>query len=169
MSDSRIADFYRKSVAERIEALVARKLIDASDASALLGDGRLLTPELADKMIENVIGVFGLPFATAPNFRVNDRDYIVPMVVEEPSVVAGVSSAAKTARLAGGFKATSMDPVLIGQIQLVDIAEPDPAVQALYAARDELIELANDLLPNLIARGGVARDIEFFKYRLPDG
>ena len=100
MSNSRIADFYRKSIAERIEALVARKLIDASDASALLDDGRLLTPELADKMIENVIGVFGLPFATAPNFRVNDRDYIVPMVVEEPSVVAGVSSAAKTARLA---------------------------------------------------------------------
>ncbi len=81
MSDSRIADFYRKSIAERIEALVARKLIDASDASALLEDGRLLTPELADKMIENVIGVFGLPFATAPNFRFNERDYIVLMFV----------------------------------------------------------------------------------------
>ena len=169
MSDSRIAAFYRKSIADRIEALVARKLIDASDASALLEDGQLLTPELADKMIENVIGVFGLPFATAPNFRVNDRDYIVPMVVEEPSVVAGVSSAAKTARIAGGFKATSTDPVLIGQIQLVDIAEPDPAVQALFAASDELIELANDLQPNLLARGGGAREIELFKYRLPDG
>lgn len=169
MSDSRIADFYRKSIAERIEALVDRKLIEAPHASALLDDGRLLTPELADKMIENVIGVFGLPFATAPNFRVNERDYMVPMVVEEPSVVAGVSSAAKTARAGGGFKATSTDPVLVGQIQLVDVAEPDPAVQALYAATDELIDLANNLQPNLLARGGGAKGLEFFKYRLPDG
>ncbi len=169
MSDSRIADFYRQSIAQRIEALADRGLIETADARALLDDSQLLTPELADKMIENVIGVFGLPFATAPNFRVNDRDYIVPMVVEEPSVVAGISGAAKTARTAGGFKATLTDPLLIGQIQLVDVAEPDPAVQALYAASDELIDLANSMQPNLLARGGGAREIEFFKYRLPDG
>ncbi len=120
-------------------------------------------------MIENVIGVFGLPFATAPNFRLNGRDYIVPMVVEEPSVVAGVSSAAKTARTSGGFKASSTDPVLIGQIQLVDIEKPDPAVQALFAASDELIDLANSLQPNLHARGGGAKELEFFKYKMPNG
>ena len=169
MTDSRIAHFYRKSIAERIEALADRDLIDPLDARALLDKSQLLSPELADKMVENVIGVFGLPFATAPNFRVNDRDYIVPMVVEEPSVVAGISSAAKTARTSGGFRATSTDPVLIGQIQLVDIERPDPAVQALFAASDELIELANSLQPNLHARGGGARELEFFKYRLPNG
>ncbi len=168
-SESRIANFYRKSIAERIEALADRNLIDSSDARALLDKTQLLTPELADKMVENVIGVFGLPLATAPNFRVNDRDYIVPMVVEEPSVVAGISGAAKIARAAGGFKATSTDPVLIGQIQLVDIEKPDPAVQALFAASDELIELANSLQPNLLARGGGARELEFFKYRMPNG
>jgi hydroxymethylglutaryl-CoA reductase len=169
LTDSRIANFYRKSIAERIEALADRNLIEPSDARALLEKAQLLTPELADKMVENVIGVFGLPLAIAPNFRVNGRDYIVPMVVEEPSVVAGVSSAAKTARAAGGFTVTSMDPVLIGQIQLTDIAEPDPAVQALFAATDELIELANSFQPKLLARGGGTKEIEFFKYRMPDG
>lgn len=169
MSESRIASFYRKSIAERIEALVDRNLIDLSDARALLDKAQLLTPDLADKMVENVIGVFGLPLATAPNFRVNDRDYIVPMVVEEPSVVAGVSGAAKIARTAGGFKATSTDPVLIGQIQLLDIEYPDPAVQALLAASDELIELANKLQPKLLIRGGGAKELEFFKYRMPNG
>lgn len=169
MNDSRIAGFFRKSIAERIEALQDRQVIEAADAQALRGDGQLLTPELADSMIENVIGVFGLPFAVAPNFRVNDRDYIVPMVVEEPSVVAGISGAAKIARAGGGFMVTSTDPVLIGQIQLADIKEPDPAVQALYAARGELLDLANSLHPNLLARGGGAKEIEFFKHRLPHG
>ena len=136
MNDSRIAHFYRKSVAERIEALADRELIDPPDARALLDKGQLLTPELADKMVENVIGVFGLPFAAAPNFRVNGRDYIVPMVVEEPSVVAGISSAAKTARSGGGFSASSTDPVLVGQIQLADLEMPDATVQALFAASD---------------------------------
>jgi hydroxymethylglutaryl-CoA reductase len=169
LSDSRISNFYRKSIAERIEALVDRNLIESPDARALLDKAQLLTPDLADKMIENVIGVFGLPLAVAPNFQVNGRNHIVPMVVEEPSVVAGVSGAAKTARAAGGFKATSTDPMLIGQIQLVDIAEPDSAVQALFAASDELIELANSLQPKLLARGGGTKELEFFKYRIPNG
>jgi hydroxymethylglutaryl-CoA reductase len=141
LTDSRIAHFYRKSIAERIEALADRELIEPTDARSLLDKAQLLSPELADKMVENVIGVFGLPLATAPNFRVNGQDYIVPMVVEEPSIVAGISSAAKTARSSGGFRVTSTDPVLIGQIQLVNIDKPDPAVQALFAASDELIEL----------------------------
>ena len=149
--------------------LADRELIEPPDARALLDKAQLLTPELADKMVENVIGVFGLPFATAPNFRVNDHDYIVPMVVEEPSVVAGVSSAAKTARTGGGFKATSTDPVLVGQIQLIGLKHPDAAVQALFAASDELMELANSLQPNLVARGGGAKGFEFFKFKMSNG
>ncbi len=146
-----------------------RDRIDPQDAAALLGGTQLLSPELAAKMVENVIGVFGLPLAVAPNFRVNGRDYIVPMVVEEPSVVAGISSAAKTARTSGGFDATSTDPILVGQIQLAGIENPDSAVQALFAASDELIALANSLQPNLEARGGGAKSLEFFKYRMPYG
>jgi hydroxymethylglutaryl-CoA reductase len=169
MNDSRIAHFYRKSIAERIEALADRELIEPSDARTLLDKVQLLTPDLADKMVENVIGVFGLPFAIAPNFRVNDHDYIVPMVVEEPSVVAGISSAAKTARTGGGFRATSTDPVLIGQIQLIGLKHPDAAVQALFSASDELIELANSLQPKLQARGGGAKGFEFFKFKMSNG
>ena len=156
-------------MAERVEALVDRDVIDPPDAHALLDQAQLLSPEVADKMVENVIGVFGLPFAIAPNFRLNGRDYFVPMVVEEPSVVAGISSAAKTARASGGFRATSTDPVLIGQLQLIDIEKPDSAVQALLAASDELIELANSLQPKLHARGGGAKELEFFKYQMPSG
>lgn len=169
MTDSRIPGFYRKSIAERVEALVDRNLIEPHDARTLLEESPSLTPELADKMIENVIGVFGLPLAVAPNFQVNGRDYMVPMVVEEPSIVAGVSAAARTARAAGGFEVTATDPVLIGQIQLVGIAEPDPAIQALFAASNELIDLANRQQPNLLERGGGARELEFYKYRLPSG
>ncbi len=169
LTDSRIIHFYRKSIAERIEALADRELIDPPDVRALQDNAQLLSVELADKMVENVIGVFGLPFAAAPNFRVNNRDYIVPMVIEEPSVVAGISSAAKTARVTGGFSAKSSDPVLIGQIQLVDIENPDPVVQALFSASDELIELANSLQPKLFARGGGAKELEFFKFNMPNG
>jgi hydroxymethylglutaryl-CoA reductase len=120
-------------------------------------------------MIENVIGVFGLPLAVAPNFLVNGKDYVVPMVVEEPSIVAGVSGAAKLFRESGGFKAISTDSVLIGQIQLVRIQDPDSVVKRLMDSREELLNIANALQPNLQARGGGARDIELFRHAKPDG
>jgi len=169
LSDSRIADFYRLSHADRIKALADRGMISPADVDALLSDQGLLSVDAADKMIENVIGVFGLPLAIAPNFLVNQKDYIVPMVVEEPSIVAGVSSAAKLIRASGGFYVRSTDPVMIGQIQIVDIVEPDAAIRALNESQEELLRLANELQPKLQARGGGAKDIEYFKYELPDG
>jgi hydroxymethylglutaryl-CoA reductase len=120
-------------------------------------------------MIENVIGVFGLPLAVAPNFLVNNKDYVVPMVVEEPSIVAGVSGAAKLIRECGGFNVMSTDPVAIGQIQIIDIDDPDITIQALFKKQQELLKLANGLQPKLQARGGGAKSIEYFKFRLPDG
>ena len=169
MSDSRIADFYRLSHADRVKALADRGMISPADVDALLSDRGLLSVDAADKMIENVIGVFGLPLAIAPNFLVNKKDYVVPMVVEEPSIVAGVSSAAKLIRASGGFYVRSTDPVMIGQIQIVDIVEPDAAIRALNESQEELLRLANELQPKLQARGGGAKDIEYFKYELPDG
>jgi len=169
LSDSRIADFYRLSHADRVKALAGRGMISPADADALLSDHCLLSVDAADKMIENVIGVFGLPLAIAPNFLVNNKDYIVPMVVEEPSIVAGISGAAKLIRESGGFFVRSTDPVLIGQIQIVDVVEPDAAIRALNESEEELLRLANELQPKLQARGGGAKDIEYFKYRLPDG
>jgi hydroxymethylglutaryl-CoA reductase len=169
LSDSRIADFYRLSHADRVRALADHGMISTADAELLLRDECLLSVDAADKMIENVIGVFGLPLAIAPNFLVNNKDYIVPMVVEEPSIVAGVSGAAKLIRDCGGFEVMSTDPVLIGQIQIIEVDEPDAVIQLLYSLQEELLNLANGLQPKLKERGGGAKGIEYFKFRLPDG
>lgn len=157
------------SISDRILALATRGFIDPRDADSLLDGDGLLTAAAADKMIENVVGVFGLPFAVAPNFLVNKKDYVVPMVVEEPSIVAGVSGAAKLIRESGGFTVTATDPILIGQIQIIDVEDPDEVIRLLYSSAEQLIELANKLQPKMLARGGGAQEIEYYKYRLPDG
>ena len=125
MKNSRINGLRRMSISDRILTLRDRGFLDPEDARALLQGTPALPHRTADRMIENVIGVFGLPFGIATNFLVNDKEYLVPMVVEEPSIVAGVSSAAKLARENGGFAVTSMEPLLIGQIQIVGTEDPD--------------------------------------------
>ena len=157
------------SHADRVKALADAGMISPDDAKLLLSDECLTSVDVADKMIENVIGVFGLPLAVAPNFLVNNKHYVVPMVVEEPSIVAGVSGAAKLISECGGFKVMSTDPLSIGQIQIIDIEEPDAVIRTLHESQQELLVLANGLQPKLQARGGGARGIEYFKYRLPDG
>ena len=157
------------SISDRILALAIRGFITPQDADSLLDGNGLLTAAAADKMIENVVGVFGLPFAVAPNFLVNKKDYVVPMVVEEPSIVAGVSGAAKLVRECGGFTVSATEPILIGQIQIIDVKDPDKVIRSLYSSEALLIELANNLQPKLLARGGGALEIEYYKYRLPDG
>ena len=169
MNSSLLSGFYRLSIDERIRALRKQGILGEDEADRLSGGVPLLPRQIADKMVENVVGVFGLPFAVAPNFLVNGKNYIVPMVVEEPSVVAAVSGAAKLIRESDGFRSVADDPLLTGQVQIVGVDDADKAVQSLYAARDELLTIANDLQPNLVARGGGARDIEYYKYRLPDG
>ena len=111
-------------------------------------------------MIENVIGVMGLPIGLGLNFLINDKDYVVPLAVEEPSIVAALSFAAKTARATGGFTTSSSDPILIGQIQLVDVPHTSKARQLLEQRKDEVINLANSLHPRMVARGGGAVDLE---------
>ncbi|NOX70121.1 MAG: hydroxymethylglutaryl-CoA reductase, degradative [Gammaproteobacteria bacterium] len=169
LTDSCIPGFYRLSVSERINALAELGVISPQEVRALQGGSHLLTLDTAEKMIENVVGIFGLPFAVAPNFLINGRECVVPMVVEEPSIVAGVSGAAKMARAGGGFQAEQIESLLAGQIQLIDIDEVDTVIQMLVGHKDSLLDQANTLQPRLVARGGGARDIEFFKYRLADG
>ena len=169
MKSSRIKGLHHLSIGDRIDTLRGRGFLDPESAMSLARGEALLPQQVADRMIENVIGVFGLPFGIAPNFVVNEKDYLVPMVVEEPSIVAGASSAAKLVRDNAGFRATSMDPMMIGQVQIVGIDDPDKAVQALYAEESKLLALANSLHPRLVERGGGAREVEYFKYRLPDG
>jgi len=119
-----------------------------------------LDPARADQMIENVVGVHALPLGIAVNFLVNRRDVLVPMVIEEPSVVAGASFAAKLARAGGGFQATTTPPEMIGQIQVLDVVDPWSARFDVLAAREDLLAGANEQDPVLVELGGGARDIE---------
>ncbi|HHM23545.1 MAG TPA: hydroxymethylglutaryl-CoA reductase, degradative, partial [Bacteroidetes bacterium] len=160
MRDSRISKFYQLSIPDRLQLLRERGFLSLEDARTLSNGKFSLHPDAADKMIENVIGVFSLPMGLALNFLINGKDYVVPMVVEEPSIVAAASSAAKLVRRAGGFKASATEPILIGQIQVVDVDHPTKAQHAILQHKDEIINLANDLHPNLVARGGGAKDLE---------
>ncbi|TFC35506.1 hydroxymethylglutaryl-CoA reductase, degradative [Cryobacterium sp. TMT2-14] len=162
MSRSRIPRFYQLSVSERI-ALLRQRGVLSTDAAAHLADGTsALDVEAADRLIENVIGVFSMPMGLGLNFRINGRDHLVPMVVEEPSIVAAVSSAARLVRQAGGFTSVADEPLLIGQIQVVDLIDPERAQADLLARGDELVALADSGHPKMVARGGGARGIEVF-------
>ena len=153
---SRLSGFYQKPVAERV-AIVAAWSGLTPDEVAVLADG--LSVAAADKMIENVIGRYSLPLGIGANFLVNGRDYLIPMVVEEPSVVAAVSYAAKLARTGGGFVTGSTPPVMIAQIQLLDVADPVAATAAILAEKALLLELA-DTSPTIKKLGGGPVDLE---------
>jgi hydroxymethylglutaryl-CoA reductase len=157
---SRIPGFYRRSVAERLALLRDQGVLGDGEYETLLHGAQVLTAESADRLIENVIGVIGLPLGLGLNVLVNGRDYLIPMAVEEPSIVAAMSSAAKTVRAAGGFRCESTDPILIGQVQVVDAPRGAQARERLLEHRREIVELANSLHPNMVARGGGARDVE---------
>ena len=169
MSNSRITGLYRLSVTERIDELLRLGSLSEVDAELLRQGKHTLSTVTADKMIENVVGVFGLPFAIAPNFIVNGRDYIVPMVVEEPSIVAATSNAAKLARPTGGFTSQCMEALLIGQIHVSGVGDTDLALKNLVAAEDELLALCSAVQPRLTERGGGVRAIESRHIELADG
>ena len=168
-SGSRIPNFFKLSVGARIEALRDRTALTEEDLAALDTGTHTLKLHLADKMIENVVGVFGLPMGVALNFLVDSREVIVPLSVEEPSIVAGLSGAARTARLSGGYVTEVTDPLLIGQVQVVNVADVALAQQTLLERKQEVLNLANSLHPKMVARGGGARDVEVFHHRAPEG
>ncbi|XOV83134.1 MAG: hydroxymethylglutaryl-CoA reductase, degradative [bacterium] len=161
---SRIPNFFRMPVSERIAALHERGLLSAADVAQLVSAQHQLPLKVADKMIENVVGVFGLPMGVALNFLINNKDYVVPLVVEEPSIVAGLSGAARMARLGGGYTASATDPILIGQVQTVFEHDPEQAMAVLLENKADILALANSLHPKMVARGGGAMDIEVFHH-----
>jgi hydroxymethylglutaryl-CoA reductase len=144
---------------ERISELARRGDLTAEDIAALKGDSGL-TLKLAEHMIENVVGLYPLPLGIALNFMVNGRDVLIPMAVEEPSIVAGASFMAKLVRVSGGFIASTTPPEMIGQMQILDIADPHTARLAILGKRDELLAGAADYDPVLKKLGGGPRDIE---------
>ncbi|MCB9610981.1 MAG: hydroxymethylglutaryl-CoA reductase, degradative [Sandaracinus sp.] len=156
---SRIAGFHRESLEARRERIVGLGLLSESAAHHLAAGGSL--PEaIADAMTENVIAIHGLPLSVALNFRVNDRDVIVPMAVEEPSVVAAASNAARMVRLSGGFLGEATEPVMTAQVQLDDVPNAASAPEKLAPHRDALLAAANASIPAMVRRGGGARDLE---------
>jgi len=155
---SEIPGFYKLPMKERI-ALV-KKLAGLSDEeSNAIAETGGLPAEVADRMIENVIGGITMPMGVAINFRVNGKDYLVPMALEEPSVVAAASNAAKMARVKGGFKVTNTGPLMIGQIQVVKVPNPEKAKMALLEKRNEILKKANDQDPLLVSLGGGAKEL----------
>jgi len=156
---SRIPGFYRLSIAERRALAAERTGLDVAELEAAFVSGGL-DAEKADKVVENVLGTYALPFGVALNVRVNGRDHLVPMVVEEPSVIAAASNAARMIRASGGFSAEVSESLMTAQVQLVSVPEAAEAVAHLVSAKPKLMELARAAVPNLIARGGGPREIE---------
>ena len=156
---SRIPGFYRLSIEERRALVAARSGVPVAELVAAL-EGGGLDPVRADKVVENVLGTYALPFGVALNVKVNGKDHLVPMVVEEPSVIAAASNAARMVRASGGFTAEVSEALMTGQVQLVDVSAPARAVSRLVHETPRLLELARQAVPNLVARGGGPRELE---------
>lgn len=156
---SRIPGFYRLSIEERRALVAARSGVPAAELEQAL-EGGGLDPARADKVVENVLGTYALPFGVALNVKVNGRDHLVPMVVEEPSVIAAASNAARMVRASGGFTAEVSEALMTGQVQLVDVSAPSRAVSRLVHETPRLLDIARQAVPNLLARGGGPREIE---------
>jgi hydroxymethylglutaryl-CoA reductase len=156
---SRISGLHKMTIDERVR--IVREFAGLSEHEAsLLGRSSSLGLETADRMIENVIGTFELPLGIVPNMVVNGREVLVPLAVEESSVVAALANAAKMARSGGGFFTSTSDPVMIGQIQAVGIADPFGAKIRILERRQEIVALANEQDPILVKLGGGCRDVE---------
>ncbi len=155
---SRLPGFYSLGVEERADRIAELAALDDADRAVLAGQG--LPADLADQMIENVVGTYSLPLGIAANFLINDRDYLVPMAIEEPSVVAAASFMARIVRDAGGFRTGSTEPVMIAQMQILDVGDPWAARFDLLSRKQRLLELANQTDPVVVSLGGGARDIE---------
>ncbi|MFQ6077188.1 MAG: hydroxymethylglutaryl-CoA reductase, degradative, partial [Candidatus Bathyarchaeia archaeon] len=140
---SRVSGFYKLSPAERLD-FVRRFANLTDDEAKILQNTGSLPLELADRMIENVIGAMPLPLGIAVNFLINGRDYLIPMAIEEPSVVAACSHAAKMARGGGGFTTSSTGPIMIGQVQVVGLDDPNGAKMAILKAKEEILRTANE-------------------------
>ncbi len=165
---SRLAGFHKLQMDERLSQ-IARMFRLTAEEMAYLSGGGSLQPSMANQMIENAVGTFSLPLGLGLNLSVNGRDYIVPMAVEEPSVVAAVSFAAKIVREAGGFEASADDSLMVAQIQLTRYGDPEAAKEKILAAKEQILALANSFHPQMVRRGGGARDVEVRVLPAPEG
>ena len=156
---SRIPGLHKMAIPERIAAL--KNFADLTDAeSALLGQSTVLGMDVTERMIENAIGTFELPLGLVPNMKVNGREVLVPMATEESSVIAALANAGKMTSSGGGYFTSSSDPIMIAQIQAIDVADPFAAKVKIFEHKEEIIAIANEQDPILVKFGGGCRDIE---------
>lgn len=155
---SEISGFYKLNVSERLRLVKGFAQLSDEEVN-LIRKPSSLPFELADRMIENVVGSFPMPLGIAVNFLINKKDYLIPMVTEEPSVVAAASYAAKMARAGGGFSASSTDPIMIGQVQAVGVENTESARLAVLGAKQKILGEANKQDPILVSLGGGAKDL----------
>jgi len=156
---SEISEFYKLNLKERVQIVKQFAGLTDEEVGVLQSTGSLPL-DLADRMIENVVGAIPIPLGIAVNFLINGRDYLIPMAIEEPSVVAAASNAAKMARQKGGFFTSSTEPIMIGQVQAVGIKDPHEAKMAILAAKDDILKKANEQDPVLVGLGGGAKDLD---------
>ncbi len=164
---SRLPGFHKAKIAERLRRLAEAIECDEEDLAGLAESASLPLAN-ADAMIENAVGVLGLPVGIALNFVIDGEELVIPMAVEEPSVVAACSLAAKLARAGGGFTTESDEPRMIGQVQITGLAEPEAACATLLANQAQILEAANALHPQMRARGGGARGLEARIVEVPE-
>ena len=155
---SRLPGFYRLPLEER-QAELARQAGLSPEDLALLSSGGI-TPTGADRMVENAVGIYAMPLGLGLNFLVNGVDRLIPMAVEEPSVIAAASNAARMVRESGGFSAEADESIMTAQIELREVSDPAAAREAIANARTEILASANQALPRLLERGGGCRDLE---------
>ena len=155
---SKISGFYKLSPVERLELVKDFSNLSKEDTEAIQSLSGLKVED-ADRMIENVIGIMSVPLGIAVNFLINDKDYLIPMAIEEPSVIAAASNAARIARIGGGFQASNTGPVMIGQIQAVDIEDPYGGKMSILESKNTILKKANEQDPILVKFGGGAKDV----------
>ena len=158
MRTSEISGFYKLSREARLKTVKEFANLSDDELKILSSTGSL--GEIGEHMIENVVGTMPLPLGIAVNFLINGKDYLIPMAIEEPSVVAAASNAAKLARIKGGFFTTSTDPLMIGQIQITNVKSPYKAKFDIYQNKNEILKMANERDPMLVQVGGGAKDVE---------
>ena len=159
MKRKQLDKFYNRTIDQRIEALIAGDYLDSKSVESFK-QSLDLPEEIADHMIENVVGTYQIPIGLALHFLIDGDEYLIPMATEEPSVIAASSFAAKTIRLAGGFTTEISNRTMIGQIALKDIQNKQQAIQTISEAQEEILSIANNAHPSIVKRGGGARAIE---------
>jgi len=168
MKDSAIPKFFEKSRKERLEVIKQFSSLTDEELKLLENTNGGISFEKADKMVENVIGTFSLPLGIATNFKINEKDYVVPMVIEEPSVIAAASKGAKVARILGGFQVSADESYSIGQIQILD-TDNSKAITNIQKSSDKILEIANSKSKTLSKIGKGAKEVSCKQIETPKG